>query len=260
MINDQILTKQVGIIMKNRSSITIIILFIANISVAQEGFYLGAGVNLYNAWEEVSSTNQQYNFSHSTKSSSDGFLTQSLVKYGPALSVGYRYNIDGKSGRNLITLDAQYYFNYQEVTLNNHFEDLEINTKLNNNHGFRLAIGHHFGVVHPYIIVQAIYQRVTPEISIIDNGGVIYDVEDNGEILDSVLAEGDSFRTFAASFLGGFGIEVPLKTKLVLDINYVPMKHVEYGLKDVLNSNLGFSNSVAINSLQIGIKYFPFAK
>ena len=242
--------------------ITILFVFIALLySNAQEGFYVGAGLNMYNAWEEVSSSTGEYNFSHSTKSASDGFFTQSLVKYGFGVNVGYRYNIDNSNGKNILTLDGQYYYNYQNVLLQNKFDQLTIKTKANYNHGFRLAFGHHFGKIHPYILVQGIFQNVSPKINVINNNGVVYDVDDNKKILDQKLASnGNSFSTFVGSFLGGFGIEVPLNEKFVVDINYTPMKHVEYGLRDTNNSNNYFVNNLVINNLQLGFKFFPWKK
>ncbi|MBU2913834.1 MULTISPECIES: hypothetical protein [Reichenbachiella] len=242
----------------------VLTLAIPLVSVAQQGFYFGTGFNTYMTHEEVRSSDGQYDFSHSTQSKNDGFLSQSLGDYGVGLSLGFRKNINAPSGKNILTLDAQYYYNYQNVTLDNDFDAFRIKTTAHYNHGYRLALGHHFGMIHPYLIIQGIYQNISPYNSSIDNDGIIYDVDDDGTILDTTLkTKGDSFSTEVFSFIGGFGIEVPVHPKWTVNVEYIPMKHVEYGLRSVSNPDNYFANGLVINQLHVGFRYFlydPFGK
>lgn len=239
---------------------------ISYLSLAQEdGFYVGGGWNTYFAKEEVQSSDGLYEFSHSSTSYSDGFLTQSLGDYGLGFSLGFRKYINTKDKeKNIITLDAQYYYNYQNVTLKSQWGDLSMITKAHYNHGYRVAIGHDFKKVHAYIIVQAFYQNITPYNSTINNEGVINDVEDDGTILTNQLdTDGNDFTNAVFSFLGGIGLEVSLNEKFKLHLEYIPMKHVEYGVRDVDNQDRYFVNNLIVNQMQIGLKYFfyqPFTK
>ncbi len=47
-------------------------------SFGQEGFYTGIGWNIYAAREEVNSSDNLFQFTHSKKSDNDGFFTQSI--------------------------------------------------------------------------------------------------------------------------------------------------------------------------------------
>lgn len=226
-------------------------------SFAQEGFYTGLGWNTYFAKEQISSADKMYQFTHSNASTNNGFLTQSLGDYGIGIQLGIRKNINMSSGKNLLTLDAQYYYNYQDVKLESNLADFKIETTANYNHGFRFALGHHFGKVHPYLIVQAFYQNITSKNSFIDNGGIIYDVEDDGTILPAVLDDnGGSFTNDVFSFLGGFGLEIPLNKKFTLNIEYVPTKLVEYGMRDKTDPAKYFVNNLTVNQLQVNLRYY----
>jgi len=223
---------------------------------AQDGFYLGATFDMFSAREEILSSDGVYNFSHSTKSSNNGLLTQNLGDYGLGIQLGYEKifgSIEGKG----FSLGVQYFFNSQNLKLESRIDGLIIKTIANYNHGWRLTYGYHFGRIHPYMLIQGTFQTVTPSINVIENEGV-YDVSDSKMILNSKLVDaGDKFTTFSAAFLGGFGIEFPVNNYLVIDINYVPLKHVEYGLRDVNNEDKYFVNGLAINNLQLGIKMYP---
>lgn len=224
------------------------------------GFYAGAGLNINNAWEQVESIgdNGKYKFSHSTTSKANGFFTQSLVDYGAGFSVGFRYNFKYNNNKNAVTIDAHGFYNYQELNLESKVDALTVKTIANNNYGYRVAIGHHFGMIHPYIFVAGIMQKVTVNNNLINNGGIVYDVDDDKKILPDQLGTGNTFRTFVGSFLGGFGVEIPLTKYLCMNMDYTPMKHVEYGLKDIGNPNYYFVHNTVINQFQVGIRYFLF--
>ena len=232
-------------------------LFFSTSCIAQEGIYAGIGWNSYFAKEQVNSSDKTYQFTHSNASKHNGFLTQSLGNYGVGFQLGIRKNINNKLNKNILTLDAQYYYNYQNVLLESTFANFKIETKANYNHGFRVALGHRFNKIHPYIIVQAFYQNITSKNSAVENGGIIYDVEDDGTILPNILDDnGGAFSNEVFSFLGGFGVEFPIKKKFTFHIEYVPMKYVEYGIRDVVNESNYFVNNLMVNQLQVGVKYY----
>ena len=230
-----------------------------NYASDHEGFYIGTGQNTYLSREQVKSGDGAYNFSHSTKSPNKGFLTQSLGNYGYGVSVGFRKNFDFADGTNIATLEAQYYYNYQNVTLESTFDDLHVKTTAEYNHGYRIAIGHKFKHIHPYIIIQGIIQTITPENSMVNNNHHINDVEDDGTILDAKIStSGKSFTTDVFSYLGAFGFEVPLNQNWAFNMEYIPMKHVEYGLRDKDNQDNYFVNNLVINQIHVGIRYFLY--
>ena len=225
--------------------------------IAQEGFYTGFSWNTYFAKEKVNNADNTYQFTHSNAPKNNGFLTQSLGDYGIGIQVGFRKDINNKEGKNIITLDGQYYYNYQKIVIKNDFNDFEIETKANFNHGYRIALGHKFNKIHPYLIVQAIYQNINSKNSSIENNGIIYDVEDDGTILPHKIDNnGGSFSTAVFSFLGGFGLEYVLSDKFTFNLEYVPMKQVEYGIRDVTNEDNYFVNNLTVNQLQVGVRYY----
>jgi len=236
---------------------TIWLLVLTLSAKAQEGFYAGAGWNTYTAREQVRSSENQIQFSHSTTSSKNGFITQALGEYGFGIFAGIKKEISTKEGKNVLTIDVQYCYNYQNVLLENTFETFKIKTKAKYNHGFRLAFGHRFRKIHPYLIVQGYFQNVTPFNSAINNGGFVYDVDDNGEILASTLDDdGDDFTTEVFSFLGAFGVDVPLSEKCVLHVEYIPVKHVEYGIREMNSEGAYFLHDLVVNQLQVGVKFY----
>ena len=226
---------------------------------ADDGFYVGAGINTYSAREEVVSSDGRIDASHAQRSQHDGFLTQSLPEYGVGAAVGFRYALDTKT-TNIFTIDAQYFFNHQNVALDSRFDDVSIQTEARYNHGYRLALGHRFGRVHPYIHASAIFQTIKPHVSSIDHGGRVHDVEDDGTILEGTLADsGSTFSTFVASFTGGIGLEMALPHRVSLNIEYTPMKHVEYGLRDRDEPDNYVVGNLVVNQLQIGARYYFFS-
>ncbi len=231
--------------------------FHANNCFSQEGFYTGLSWNTYFVKDQVSSADNTYQFTYSNSANNNGFLTQSLGDFGVGLQFGVRKNLNLHSGRNLFTVDAQYYYNYQNVELQSNLADFEIKTKANYNHGFRVALGHHFGKIHPYLIVQGFYQNINIRNTAINNGGIIYDVDDDGTILSSTLDDdGGSFTNEVFSFLGGFGLEIPLDKKFTLNMEYIPMKLVEFGLQEESNPDDYFVHNLTVNQLQVGVRYY----
>ncbi len=73
---------------------------------------------------------------------------------------------------------------------------------------------------------------------------------------DRLDDDGGSFSTAVFSFVGGFGLEYKFGEKLTLNMEYVPMKQVEYGLRDITNEDNYFINNLTVNQLQIGVRYF----
>jgi len=233
-----------------KSSIAVVFLFFSLVSqsnycVAQEGLYVGAGWNTYLMREQVRSSDNQFVFSHSTSSSYDGFLTQSLGDYGAGLHAGYRKIFATRSGKKSLSLEGQIFFNFTQATAANH------------NFGFRTAVGYVFERVHAYVIVQAAVQSVTSSNSAINNDGIIYDAGDDGEILSSTLStDGNKFSTEVVSFMGGIGVEVPLNRNITLNLEYVPLKHLEYAIRDIDDRNKYFVNELVLNQLQVGFRYW----
>lgn len=231
--------------------------FFTNFCIAQEGFYAGIGWNTYFAKEQVSSSDGSYQFTHSNASGQNGFLTQALGNYGAGVQLGFRKEFNKQSGKNILSLETQYCFNYQSVSLESKFPDFSIETKANYNHGFRLTLGHRFSKVHPYIIVQGLFQNMTSKNSAFQSGGIIYDVADDGSILNDKLDDdGGSFSTEVFSFLGAFGIEFPMKNKFTLNVEFIPMKHVEYAIRDINAESNYFKNNFIVNQLQIGTRFY----
>lgn len=235
----------------------IAILFIPHSSFAQEGFFGGIGWNTYFAKEQIINSDNSFQFTHSNASKQNGFLTQSLGNYGVGIQLGFRKDFNNQAEKNIVTLETQYCFNYQNIKLESIFPDFNIATKANFNHGFRLALGHRFNKIHPYIIVQGYFQTVTSDNSAFQTDGIIYDVADDGTILSDKLDDnGGSFSTEVFSFLGAFGIEYPIRDNLTLNIEYIPTKHVEYGIRDIADESNYFKNNLVVNQLQIGVRYY----
>lgn len=230
---------------------------LSNFCVGQEGAYVGAGLNTYFMREQLRDSNNQFLFTHATSSSQNGFLTQSLGDYGGGIHTGYRKIFSNKSGGDSWTVEGQLFFNHQNVAMENDFSDFRQSTAANYNYGFRTAFGYMFESLHAYLIVQAAVQNVTSSNSSITNNGIIYDVADDGDILSSTLStNGNKFSTEVVSFIGGFGVEVPLNDKLSVNLEYVPLKHLEYAIRDIDERGKYFVNELVLNQLHVGFRYW----
>ncbi|MBX2837671.1 MAG: hypothetical protein KTR35_12495 [Gammaproteobacteria bacterium] len=227
--------------------------------IALEGPYLGLGWNTYFMREQITSSDNQFELSHSTTSQYDGFLTQSLGDYGLGFHVGFRKIFENNSSKNRITLEGQIFFNEQNISMESDFSSFTQFTRANYNYGFRIAPGYQFERLHAYLIVQVAIQNITTSNSAFDNNGTIHDVGDDGTISGLVFgSNGDDFSTEVVSFLGGFGLEVPLKSNLSLNLEYSPLKHLEYAIRHNSDRESYFVNELVLNQLQIGLRYWLY--